>query len=430
VWVEVPAIMPPAAATEEWVVVAEVADVRPGTLRQVQAGAATIALVGSTAGIHALDNACTHEGGPLGEGSVEGTTVRCPLHGWEFDARTGRCLTEQGRHQRTFETKVAQGQVWVRVAPGAVATTPVDDLATKKSRVEIWKAAKHGIDVWPDILRYAQEGTPMAAIDDADLERMKWYGYFYRKNNDNNHYMCRVRIPGCTMPANQARALAFIAYESGYSIVDVTTRGNVQIQGLTIEKLPGVRAALERVGLTSRQSGHDNIRNITSHPWSGIDAEELIDTRELARHIQAMIIGNREFSDLPRKFNIALTGRAEAAAHAWTQDISYVATPGPDGTVGFQLLLGGNQGQAPHLAWHIPVCVRPEQVLGVTAATLRTFRDLGQRHNRNQVRFRYLIERLGPAQMLLDLEQHLGYELERFPQAPPRPARDEECICG
>ena len=69
---------------------------------------------------------------------------------------------------------------------------------------------------------------------------------------------------------------------------------------------------MRSVGLTSRQSGHDNIRNITSHPWSGIDPEELLDTRELARHIQAMIIGNREFSDLPRKFNIALTGRAEA----------------------------------------------------------------------------------------------------------------------
>ena len=52
-------------------------------------------------------------------------------------------------------------------------------------------------------LAYAQEGTPMAAIDEADLERMKWYGYFYRKNNDNNHYMCRVRIPGCTMTAKR-----------------------------------------------------------------------------------------------------------------------------------------------------------------------------------------------------------------------------------
>ena len=427
VWVEVPVVRPP-AALEEWLAVAEVADVRPGTVRQVHAGAATIALVCSTAGIHALDNACPHEGGPLGEGSVEGTTVRCPLHGWAFNTKTGRCLTEKGRQQRTFETKVAQGKVWVRVAPGPVAPTPVDDPATQKSRVEIWKAAKHGIDVWPDILRYAQEGTPMDAIDEADLERMKWYGYFYRKNNDNNHYMCRVRIPGCTMTANQARALAFVAYESGYSLVDVTTRGNIQIQGLTIEKLPGVRAALERVGLTSRQSGHDNARNITSHPWSGIDAEELIDTRALAGHLQAMLIGNRELSNLPRKFNTALTGRAEAAVHAWTQDLSYVATSGPDGTVGFQLLLGGNQGQSPHLAWHIPVFVQPEQVPGVTTAVLRTFCELGHRHNRNEVRLRYLIERLGPDRVLLEIEQRLGYELERLPQAPPKPARNEDFV--
>ena len=111
VWVEVPAATPPAAATEEWLVVAEAADVRPGTVRQVQAGATAIALVCSTAGIHALDNACAHEGGPLGEGSVEGTTVRCPLHGRDFDARTGRCLTAKERHQRTFDTKVAQGKV-------------------------------------------------------------------------------------------------------------------------------------------------------------------------------------------------------------------------------------------------------------------------------------------------------------------------------
>src|SRR5262249_14107275 len=77
-----------------------------------------------------------------------------------------------------------------------------------------------------------------------------------------------------------------------------------------------------------------------------------------------------------RKFNTALTGRAEAAGHAWTQDLSYVATLGPDDTVGFQLLLGGNQGQTPHMAWPIPVFVQPEQVPGVTAAVLRTFCDL------------------------------------------------------
>jgi ferredoxin-nitrite reductase len=427
VWVAIPTVTKPEPPAD-WTMVAEAAELRPGTVRAVQAGGMTLVVVCTTAGIYALDNACAHAGGPLGEGSVEGTTVTCPLHGWQFNAKNGRCLTEKGQRQRTFATKIEAGKVWVQVIPDATPARPAEDLAVKHSRVELWKTAKHGIDVWPDILRYAQEGTPMSAIDEADLERMKWYGYFYRKNNDNNHYMCRVRLPGCEMTTDQARALAFVAYESGYSLIDVTTRGNIQIQGLTIEKLPGVRAALEKVGLTSRQTGHDNIRNVTSHPWSGIDPEELLDTRELARHMQAMIIGNREFSDLPRKFNIALTGRAEGAGHAWTQDLTYVAARGADGDLGFQLLLGGTQGQSPHLAWYIPVFVRPEQVLGVTAATLRTFRELGYRHNRNQVRFRYLIERLGADQVLMEIEQRLGYELERFPTPPPRPAEEENFI--
>lgn len=85
------------------------------------------------------------------------------------------------------------------------------DPVTKRSRVEIWKAAKHGFDVWPEIVRWAQDATPMAQIDTADLERMKWYGYFYRKNHDNDRYMCRVRLPGCAMTADHARTLALRA---------------------------------------------------------------------------------------------------------------------------------------------------------------------------------------------------------------------------
>ena len=187
VWVEVPAATQPAVA-ETWMAVAEASELRPGTVRPVQVGAMNIALICTTDGIHALDNTCAHEGGPLGEGSVEGTTITCPLHGWQFNSRTGRCLTEKGQRQHTFATKVEQGKVWVQVASSTTVAKPAEGPAGKKSRVEIWKTAKHGIDVWPDILRYAQEGTPMAAIDDPDLERMKWYGYFYRKNNDNNHY--------------------------------------------------------------------------------------------------------------------------------------------------------------------------------------------------------------------------------------------------
>jgi ferredoxin-nitrite reductase len=430
-----------------WVRVAKFSDLAPERACVVRAGGQNIALVCTTEGLYAMGDACPHSGGSLGEGPVQGCILTCPLHGWQFDSKTGKSLTEKRPNQRLFPVKVDGDDVLVEIAlaedekpaadvaaPDGAAETPAAaaaataDAATKRSPVEQWKQAKHGIDVWPDMMRWAQEKTSMSKLEEADLERMKWYGYFYRKNNDFDHYMARIRIPGCAMTAAQARAVAFVAYQSGYSLVDVTTRGNLQVQGLTIDALPAVRAALEKVGLTARQTGHDNVRNITSHPWSGIDPEELIDTRELARQIQAMIIGNREFSDLPRKVNVALTGRPDAAAHAWTQDIGFVATIGRDDSVGFLLLLGGNQGQSPKLSWPIPVFVRPEQVLGVAGAVLRTFRELGYRHNRHQVRMRYLIDRIGADGMLLEVERRLGYELERYPKQPQPPSSEEHFL--
>jgi precorrin-3B synthase len=294
--------------------------------------------------------------------------------------------------------------------------------------VEVWKAQKHGFDLWPDLLRWAEQETPHATIEEEELQRLKWYGVFWRKH-DVDRYMLRVRITACEMTADQGRALAFIAYESGHEIVDVTTRGNIQIQGLPIKKIPGILAALERVGLTSKQTGFDNIRNVTSHPLSGLDPAELIDTRELARAVTALFIDNRELADLPRKFNISFNGRDDTVPADWTQDIAWLAAYGPDSMVGFRLLVGGMQGQTPHLGWHVPVFVTPEQVRDVTFAILRVFRERGSRTaRRNQVRFRYLIESIGPDRVLAEIENQLDYPLIRYPEPPPPPHRPESFI--
>jgi ferredoxin-nitrite reductase len=216
-----------------------------------------------------------------------------------------------------------------------------------------------------------------------------------------------------------------VAYESGHGIVDVTTRGNVQVQGLTIQKVPGVIAALDRVGLTSKQTGLDNIRNVTSHPLSGLDSEELIDTRPLARAVTNLFVGSRELSDLPRKFNIAFNGRADSAPSDWTEDIAWLAVRGPDGEVGFKLLIGGTGGQNPHLGWPLPVLVHPKEIVEVTYRILQVFRELGDRSaKRTQVRFRYLIEKVGADNILKEVEKRLGYSLMRFaePLPPPRAA--------
>jgi ferredoxin-nitrite reductase len=423
----------PSAPNPTWVAVADADALQPGSVRAVALDGKPIALAVTAEGVFAVDNACAHEGGPLAEGALEARTLTCPLHGYAFDLRSGACLSDARLKQRTYAVKIEDGKVWLRApasSPAAApAAAPDGDPATRKSPAEAWKAKKHGFDVWPDVLRYAKDRTPMSKIESSDLERMKWYGFFYRKNNDNDRYMVRVRIPGCEMTFAQARALATIAYQSGYGLLDVTTRGNVQIQGLTVDALPAVQAALDRVGLTSRQSGHDNVRNVTSHPWSGFDPEELIDTRALARDVQDMFIGDRALSDLPRKVNVALTGRAEAPGHAWTQDVSFVAARSDDGSVGFQLLLAGTQGQSPHLAWHVPVFVRPDDVVAVTRAILHTFRELGYRHDRQHVRMRYLVERIGADGMLMEVERRLGRELERLPRPVPH-ALHEETFAG
>jgi ferredoxin-nitrite reductase len=294
--------------------------------------------------------------------------------------------------------------------------------------VEIWKAAKHGFDVWPDILRWAQTGTPHHRIEEPDLQRMKWYGLFWRKH-DRDRYMIRIRVPGCELLAEQARVVAFVAYEAGHELVDVTTRGNLQVQGLPIQKIPGVVAALERVGLTSRQTGFDNIRNVTSHPLSGTDPDELIDTRPLARAITGLFIGSRELSDLPRKFNIALNGRPDSMPSDWTQDIAWLAARHPCGRVGFRLLIGGTQGQNPRLGWHLPVFVYPEQVVEVSYRILQAFRELGSRTaKRTHARFRYLIEEVGPTGVLAEVEGRLGGTLARLAEAPPAPRGHESFV--
>ncbi|HVX60902.1 MAG TPA: hypothetical protein VHC19_09880, partial [Pirellulales bacterium] len=294
--------------------------------------------------------------------------------------------------------------------------------------VEVWKSAKHGFDVWSDIERYAAAGTPMKEIDSADLERMKWYGFFYRKRDTPGRYMNRIRITAGELSAPQAKAIAHLAYEFGHGVVDVTTRANLQIQGLEIEHLPRVNGRLEAVGLSSKQTGHDNIRNVFAHPFSGLTPDELVDTRSLCHEITALFVDSREFADLPRKMNICLNGAEHHSAHFWTQDVSFLATRTAAGGIAFQLLVGGTQGQHPHLAWRMPVLVRRDQVVDVTRAILDLFRAQGSREKRNAARFCFLVKQIGVEGVLAWLDEQLPYRLQRCDERPSPAASYDELV--
>ncbi|WP_417847360.1 Rieske 2Fe-2S domain-containing protein [Thalassoglobus sp.] len=294
--------------------------------------------------------------------------------------------------------------------------------------IEVWKADKHPLDVWSDVERYADAQTKMSDVESADLERMKWHGFFYRKRDKPGRYMNRIRVTANELTAAQAREIALMAYEYGHGIVDVTTRANLQIQGLEISHLPDVKKRLERVGLNSKQTGHDNIRNVFGHPFSGLLTEEIIDTRQLCKDVDAIYIDSRDYSDLPRKLNICFSGTEDHPAHYWTQDLSFMATRDDEGEVGFQVLLGGTQGQNPRLAWHLPVFLYPDQVVPLTEAIIQLFRDKGTREKRNKARLRFLIEEIGIAGVIDWLEEKLPFRMQPSISEPIPTAVPEEFV--
>jgi ferredoxin-nitrite reductase len=134
------------------------------------------------------------------------------------------------------------------------------------NNIEVFKAEKDGLDIVQDIPDFAQRGWE--AISDADLERLKWSGLFFRKHT-SGYFMMRVRITNGMTDAAQLRTLAGIAAEFGRGRLDITTRQQIQLRWLRIEDTPTVLSRLSEVALTSLQTGMDNVRNIVGCPVAG-----------------------------------------------------------------------------------------------------------------------------------------------------------------
>jgi ferredoxin-nitrite reductase len=190
------------------------------------------------------------------------------------------------------------------------------------------------------------------------------------------------------------------------------------------------------LGITSKGSGADNIRNITGSPTAGIDAQELIDTRPLATEIQHYILNRREFFGLPRKFNIAFDGGGRIGVLEESNDIGFTAfrvgeaKSVPPG-VYFRLALGGISGHK-DLALDAGVVLRPEECTPVAAAIIRVFIDEGDRTDRNKARMKYVLDRWGHQKYLEETEKVLGYTLPRLPleDGEPRPPIDRMAHVG
>lgn len=291
------------------------------------------------------------------------------------------------------------------------------------NKFEDIKSAKDGLDVKAELEHFAQIGWEEVPSDDLE-HRLKWLGLFYRKNTPGK-FMLRMRIPSGILTSGQMRVLAEVVQQCGDDgVADITTRQNIQMRGIELKNIPEIFRKFEDSGLTSIQSGMDNVRNITGSPVAGIDADELIDTRGLVRKVQDMITnngdGNKSFSNLPRKFNIAIAGCRDNSVHAEINDIAFIPAykGGEKGAaIGFNVLVGGFFS-IKRVAEAIPLnaWVDPRDVVQLCEAILVVYRDHGLRENRQKSRLMWLIDEWGIEKFRTEVEKQLGHNL--LPASP------------
>lgn len=300
--------------------------------------------------------------------------------------------------------------------------TPVSDLCKE----ERWKREQNPLDIWDKLLDHANENKAPAPDD---IFRFKFHGLFYVAPTQDS-FMVRLRIPGSVLTSHQMSGLATLAEQCGCGRADITTRGNLQIRNLQPKDIVRVMAAIQAVGLSSRGSGADNIRNITASPITGIDPTELYDVGPLAEAMGHYIFNSRDLYGLPRKFNIAFDNGGAISVLADTNDIGFVAVRVAEGKavpsgIYFRVLLCGITGHK-RFAEDCGLLLRPEQTVAVGAAMTRVFNENGDRTDRKKARLKYLVERWGMEKFLAETERRLAFPLIRLAadECEPRAAVD------
>ena len=338
---------------------------------------------------------------------------------------------EQKQYLEGFLGGVMARRAAQAAPPPPAAAAPADLHRAAQDRViagggkltpeEQAKREFHPLDLWDAMRENAAAGRFPKGLD---VFRHKFHGLFYAAPAQDA-FMCRLRMPNGILSAAQLRGIADIAARAGGGYADVTTRANLQIREIAAGHALDVLTAVQDLGLTSRGAGADNIRNITGSPTAGIDAQELIDTRPLARELHYYILNHRELYGLPRKFNIAFDGGGAVAVLEDTNDIGFAAVAVDDGHgvppgVYFRLQLGGITGHG-DFARDAGVLLAPEHCVPAAAAVVRVFIAEGDRTDRKRARLKYVLDRIGVERFLAETEKLLPFKPPRLPAASCRP---------
>jgi ferredoxin-nitrite reductase len=317
-------------------------------------------------------------------------------------------------------------------APHWRAQDRVTKSGGKLSDQEKFKRELHPFDGYEKLKAQAAANTPPKPDDNF---RWRFFGLFYCAPTQNT-YMCRLRIPNGILKAAQFEGVADAAERYGGGYVHVTTRANLQIREVEPKHAVALIEHMQDIGLCSRGSGADNIRNVTGTPTAGIDPQELLDTRPYARDWHFHILNDRTLYGIPRKFNVGFDGGGVIPVLEDTNDIGFSAVAVKDGFevepgIWFRLAIGGITGHK-DFARPTGVIVKPSEATLVADAVVRVFIDHGDRANRTKARLKYVLDARGIDKFLTAVEEKLGRKLARVPveALSPRPPIDRLAHIG
>lgn len=284
------------------------------------------------------------------------------------------------------------------------------------------------IHAWVDIYEYARkirEGEmTWKDMEKADIDtRVKYVGMLHRNKRTPGQFMMRLKVPNGIVNSDQMRFYADSVEKYGdVGVVDITTRANIQLRGVKIEDAPDVIDGLHARNQTSFQSALDSVRNMVGSPLAGIDDQEMVDTRELCNAVNDLISldpvtntrGNPQWANLPRKFNIAISGSRDDFAHTHINDLGLQPCPHADtGEMGFNIVLGGYMSikrVTESIDSNMWIKADRNSVVTFCEAILRIFRDESERKDRQKARLMWLVEKYGPE----DFKKELIKEVESY----------------
>ncbi len=226
-------------------------------------------------------------------------------------------------------------------------------------------------------------------------------GYYGQRQPEK--YMVRVRVPAGRLTSAQLRGLSSVARDYGNGTGHVTTRQNMQLHWLPLNEAPELLWRLVDVGLTGLQTGGNSVRTVAACPLAGACTREAFDVTPYAQAIDNRFLGDKTVMGLPRKIKTSLSGCAVDCSYTAIQDFGAIAEirQGTDGQEhrGFRVFIGGGLGVLPQAAQQLEDFTPAEDLVLTCEAMLRVFDRLGERKNKTKARLKFLLRRLGIAEV-------------------------------